>query len=1061
MRTFVLCFYVGVAAASAQDAVEPALRVAVERFYATQQAEDVTGYLALWSSTAERPAPGQLKFIFDSGDDAFSDLRILQVRNAGDRAVVRATVVRDRTAATLQPNGAPMRFHTVMNVALTFLREAGEWKIVKEGGAADALADALIEAGSIEERGRLLEAEPDLTGPALVSAVSRQADALAQKRLYGEAQKIYELALDLATRFEIPRLQADILQNIGNALYYQRDFPGALSAYRRRLTLERDAGNDAGLANALLGIGTIQYSQFEYADALVSYQEALEIHERLGDRTAVATTLVSTGNIQYVRGDYAGAIADYARSRDLFRKSGDNRGETRALEGLARSFSAQGNFSGALLAYSSLLEEARALNDRSLQGTALLSIGDVHFRMGNIESARSLFDQSRVHFESLKDMANAGRAWQAMARADLVASRFPAAEQEFVASQGACTRANDAECTTRGVVGVAFAQAAQEHFAPAILSYRKAVASFTTLGKREDAARAELGLSQALLGNRDYTAARTAAIHARDEGMALGRDDVVWRALVAEARALRRIPDQAEALRTATAAVEVVDRMGRAALDRPNEALASDTTAAYALLAVLQAESGDAAAAFTTIERRRVHALRGALAINEREIARGMTPAERARERQLASDVVTLRTQFDQVKALPKPDGVRLARLEQALDEAVQKRRAAWAELSARLPQLAVFRGLAPAATMQDATALLRGDRDVFVEFVIDDDDLLVAVLSRGPDGPQCRTYLSPIPRGALALRIARALEPDSLRSFNEWRARAADLVKAIPAPAWSALAGATRVEIVPDDVLWRVPFEALPVETGFLADRTTVGYAGSATSLVRIPPVTAVSEVERILIVGSPELPASTRDRVKVTAPGWTLPEADDGASEASAVAGAFDASAATTLVGGAATEAALRAHAAGASLLHIAAPFRMNGGSPLFSPVLLAADPQVPEPSADNDGIVDLREVMNLDLRARLATLSDGGGASRRDAAPAAEVVEWAWRVAGVPAIVLPRWATEATGAVPLLADLYARVRKGDSATEALSEARRVLRAREDTRAPYFWAAWMVVGR
>jgi CHAT domain-containing protein len=28
-------------------------------------------------------------------------------------------------------------------------------------------------------------------------------------------------------------------------------------------------------------------------------------------------------------------------------------------------------------------------------------------------------------------------------------------------------------------------------------------------------------------------------------------------------------------------------------------------------------------------------------------------------------------------------------------------------------------------------------------------------------------------------------------------------------------------------------------------------------------------------------------------------------------------------------------------------------------------------------------------------------------------------------------------------------------------LSEAQRMLRAREETRAPYFWAAWMVLGR
>jgi tetratricopeptide (TPR) repeat protein len=974
--------------------------------------------------------------------------------------LVRASVVRDRTAAALRADGTPMRFHTEMKVALTFVREEGEWKIVREGGAADALADALIAEPSAAERDKLIAGEPDLAGPALVAALSRQADALAQKRAYGAAQKIYELALDLAVRFGQPRLQAELLQNIANAMYYQRDFPGALAAYQRRLTIERAAANDEGIANALLGIGTIQYSQFDYSDALVSYREALAIHERLGDILGTATTLVSTGNILYVQGDFAGAVSDYGRSRTLFQKGMDGRGETRALEGLGRSFAAQGDFAGALVAYSAVLDDARSRNDRSLEGTALLNLGDVHSRIGNVETARGMFDQSRARFESLGDLPNVGRAWQAIARSDLVASRFSDAEQEYSRSQTACASANDAECAARGVVGVAFAQAAQEHFEPAIGSYRKAVAAFTALGKREEAARAELGLSQALAGTRDYKAARVAAVHARDEGAVLQRDDVVWRAMVAEARALRWISDSGQALTTAAAAAAVVDRMARAALDRPNEPLPADTAGAYALLAVLQAEAGDAAAAFATIERRRVHALRGALATNERDIARGMTAVERAQERQLASEVVTLHTQVEQVKALPKPDPPRLARLQQALDSAVEKRRAARLEIATRIPDLALWRGLVPPVTVSDASQIVRSDGDIFVEFVIDDEDLLAAVLSRGADGPECRVYVAPIPRGTLALRIARALEAESVRNTDEWRLRAADLVNAIPAAAWAAIAAAPRVEIVPDDVLWRVPFEALPVAAGFLVDRTTVTYAGSATSLVRAP-VASAPQREHLLIVASPDLPAATRDRVKVTAPGWTLPDATGAGPEVRAIQSVFDEAGVTTLSGPAATEASLRGQAAEASMLHIAAPFRMNPASPLFSPVLLAGEPGAVEPPTDHDGVLDMREVMNLDIHARLAMLSDGGSASRRDAAPAAEVVRWAWRAAGVPTVVLSRWATEPSDAGPLLKEFYTRSKDGDPPGAALAEASRVIRRRADARAPYYWASWMVIGR
>ncbi len=94
------------------------------------------------------------------------------------------------------------------------------------------------------------------------------------------------------------------------------------------------------------------------------------------------------------------------------------------------------------------------------------------------------------------------------------------------------------------------------------------------------------------------------------------------------------------------------------------------------------------------------------------------------------------------------------------------------------------------------------------------------------------------------------------------------------------------------------------------------------------------------------------------------------------------------------------MRERLAQADIIHLGAPFRVNGASPLFSPMLLATD-------AANDGALEAREIMNLDLHAGVAVLSDGASMTMRDAADEVGAVGWAWRAAGVPAIVLPRWA------------------------------------------------------
>lgn len=1060
---FLSAFALLVAVSAPQaDAVDPGLRAAVERFYATQEAEDVDAYLSLWSSTADRPQPDQLKYVFNSGDDKFSQIEITSVRSRGATTVVRVAVMRDRTSTNRRPDGSPMVFHSSMIAALTYVREGSGWKLLREGTPVDALADAIIAAGNADEREKLLAEEPDLVGPLLVSAVSRQAASAAQRGMYPRAQALFERAFDVAQRIGDKRMQADALHNIGNALYYQRNFVAAKPVYEKLLAIERELANDEGIATALVGLGTAQYSQFEYTDALVTFKEALAIQERLNDTLGIATTLISTGNVQYVEGDFSGAIVDYRRSRVLYHEASNPGGEARALDGLGRSFAAQGDLAGALDAFNGVLEEGRLRNNPGLQGGALLSIGDVHVRLGNLDLARGLFDQSRAQFERMGDLPNVGHAWQAMGRSDLLAGRFAAAEDAFTRSGAACTKGSDAECVAHATVGVAFAQSLQLHHSQAVTSYRKAIALFSTLKKREDAARAEIGLSQALMGSGDYAGAVVAARHAESEGTAIGEDDVVWRALLANARAQRLAGNPLAGLKAAKDAVGRVEHMAQRAFDGVVEQPSPDTSGAYAFLAVLQAEANDLRAAFATVERLRVHSLRLVLARNERDIARGMTTEDRDAERQLAAEVVTVRAQLDHERALPKPNAARIERLQQQFGAAIQKRTAQRDELFTRLPDLRIWRGLAPAAGLDEAiTALTEGE--ALAEFVIDDNDLLVLVATRGADGAACRGYITPVPRQTLAEQISRAVDPKTLRDVTLWRQASAELMQSIPEGAWSTIAGATKVVLVPDDVLWRVPFEALSVGDGVLADTTSVVYAASATSLLQKLSTSPAIPTLSMLAVAAPDIASSMRDRLQSTSPDWTLRSSDAAEQEVQAIAAGFGDLEVKVLKGSSLTESAFRAETGSAAVIHVATPFRMNGASPLFSSILLSPEiTDAEQPPSEKDGAIEAREVMNLDLHGALALFSDGGSASMRGAASAAAVLGWAWRAAGVPSIVIPRWSTDEATATAFMKMMYDElVFLGGSPEFAVQEAAKNIRTADDTRAPYYWAAWQVIGR
>ena len=101
-----------------------------------------------------------------------------------------------------------------------------------------------------------------------------------------------------------------------------------------------------------------------------------------------------------------------------------------------------------------------------------------------------------------------------------------------------------------------------------------------------------------------------------------------------------------------------------------------------------------------------------------------------------------------------------------------------------------------------------------------------------------------------------------------------------------------------------------------------------------------------------------------------------------------------------------------------------------------------------------------MNLTLSARLAVLSDPSAMSMRDAADEAALVQWAWRAAGVPAVMMARWRTDADAAGDLLAGFHQRVRAGEEPGRALRGAQAAVRTDEGRAAPFFWAGWVLIG-
>ena len=196
----------------------------------------------------------------------------------------------------------------------------------------------------------------------------------------------------------------------------------------------------------------------------------------------------------------------------------------------------------------------------------------------------------------------------------------------------------------------------------------------------------------------------------------------------------------------------------------------------------------------------------------------------------------------------------------------------------------------------------------------------------------------------------------------------------------------------MPDDLLWKIPFEALP--DWDLASRFNVTYATSLATLAvqrRLPP--PQGSAPSAAIVAAPSILPAVRAQLLLSEPGWKEPDSAATTAAAQKIAGAYG-DRATVRTGADASESAVRAALETVDVAEIAAPFHVSGASPLFSSVLLAGAGE----QAESDGRWEAREWFGIDGRARVLVIPDASGFGAPGVGDAMDVLAWVAASAGV---------------------------------------------------------------
>jgi hypothetical protein len=282
-------------------------------------------------------------------------------------------------------------------------------------------------------------------------------------------------------------------------------------------------------------------------------------------------------------------------------------------------------------------------------------------------------------------------------------------------------------------------------------------------------------------------------------------------------------------------------------------------------------------------------------------------------------------------------------------------------------------------------------------------------------------------------------------------------------APLTPRLAGRDRCVIVADDLLWRIPFEALPMTDGALAASVRVSYATSLTALSLQQRVahaqaadagaqerTAVSAA----VFAAPVISEAVRTQIALAHSSWKEPDADAARSGAESVRALYGETAALQ-TGADATEAAARRAFDASVVVHTSAPFQVSGATPLLSYVAFSPAGDTP----DADGRWEVREWFGATSHARVLVIADATSFGSSGSGGALDLIAWAAAAGGVPALVVPRAPADGFALDAVLAAFHAALAKGAGVEDAWGRAIAAARRRAGA-VPADWAGARVIG-
>jgi len=913
----------------------------------------------------------------------------------------------------------------------------------------------------------LLKSHPELVNSQLwkdLSDLASAAYALSPK----QSLDIYEVAIQVADQLHDPKLLAITYYNSGRVYSSSNQFSKAIEVYEKSRGYFERAGLQRDLIYLLADLGASYFILEDFQKAKDYSEQSIALAEKLKgadsppavlpDDYGRARALQTLADINLRDGDHTQAIEKLQASLALYQQL--NRGDSSYnfyvagdLMALGRVYTEASDNVRALFYLNKAVEIVRTLNDNDMMASLRNSIGVLYTEQEDYAQAKAQFDQSLKLYrgennqrETARVLLNLGVLEQRLGNYDEALSRFKLSFQGKEATKSI-------DVTIAAGEGIGVVLTAKKDFVGALESLNRSLAVARETKNKTRETELLWRSAQAYYDMGDYshctTLAESAVAMARSAHLpkltylattSLGQSYAAQNRFELAIQTLKQAVEQIEAMRDDVAGREVESQI-----------FLESKVASYHTLVDLLVKQGKTVEALLYAERAKGRVLLDVLSKGKADLTKVLTPTEKEQAQRLNRNITEIN---DRVKKQETANSASLNSLYAELDGARLEYQSFQDAVYVAHPDLSMRSGHTVTLNTADLDRLTQSNETGYLEYVVGKDRVSLFVLTKDKS-----TGASDLKVYPLAIKPA-----DLVRKVNEFHdalaeqrlayaTAARELYTLLITPAEQQLRNVGTICIVPDSFLWNVAFQALMTPNEhFLIEDHALYYTPSLSVLVEMNRKKGGMTNTSLLAFGNPVIGKDEQRNADLC----PLPEAEQ---EVSSIAKSFDEKSRRVFIGRDASEKSFKALAPAYSIIHLATHGVIDNRQPLYSHLLLTKT----EGDQDNDGRLEARQIMEMNLNADLAVLSACETANGK-LAPGEGVIgmSWAFFVAGTRSTVVSEWKVNSASTSKLMAAFYANLQRDHANNEpqAMRQAALTLLKNDSYRHPFYWAGFVLIG-